>query len=66
MMTQTAVFDPLKYKDTTRQQWNIAAEDRHRWGPVRNRWLGSAKEMMCDTTGLRSGSRVRDVAAGVG
>ncbi|MDQ6955588.1 MAG: class I SAM-dependent methyltransferase [Mariprofundaceae bacterium] len=66
MMTQTVVFDPLKYKDTTRQQWNTAAEAWHRWGAFLNRWLGSATETMFDMTGIKSGSRVLDVAAGAG
>ncbi|MDQ6968376.1 MAG: class I SAM-dependent methyltransferase [Mariprofundaceae bacterium] len=65
-MTQTAVFDPLKYKETTRQQWNTAAEAWHRWGPFLNRWLGSATETMFDMTDIKPGSRVLDVAAGAG
>jgi len=66
-MAQTQiVFDPLQYKETTRRQWDTAAEAWHRWGPFLNRWLGSATENMLDMTGIKQGSRVLDVAAGAG
>jgi ubiquinone/menaquinone biosynthesis C-methylase UbiE len=64
-MTATA-FDPVKYKDTTREQWQVAAEAWHRWGPTIEQWLGPATEMMLDKAGVRAGSRVLDVAAGAG
>ena len=59
-------FDPVKYKDTTLQQWQAAAEAWHRWGPTLATWLGPATEVMLDMAGIRSGSRVLDVAAGAG
>jgi len=62
----TAAFDPLKYKETTRKQWNTAAEAWHRWGPFLNRWLGASTERMLDMSNVRQGSRVLDVAAGAG
>ena len=66
-MAQTqATFDPIKYKETTRKQWDAAAEAWHRWGPFLNRWLGPATETMLDMTGIKKGSRVLDVAAGAG
>ena len=35
----TQQFDPVKYKETTREQWHIAAEPWHRWGlPLRSGW----------------------------
>jgi len=33
-------FDPIKYKETTREQWQTAAEPWHRWGPTLEEWLG--------------------------
>lgn len=60
------VFDPVKYKDTTRQQWQAAAEAWHRWGPTLKEWLGPATEALLDMAGVREGSRVLDVAAGAG
>jgi SAM-dependent methyltransferase len=59
-------FDPLKYKQTTEQQWQDAAEAWHRWGPTLNAWLGPATELMLDMAGVGPGSRVLDVAAGAG
>lgn len=59
-------FDPAKYKDTTRQQWQAAADAWHRWGPTLAQWLGPATEVMLDMAGVGSGGRVLDVAAGAG
>lgn len=41
----TTVFDPAAYKETTRQQWDSAAEPWHRWGPTIGAWLGPATEL---------------------
>jgi SAM-dependent methyltransferase len=61
-----ATFDPIRYKATTREQWQAAAEPWHRWGPRLADWLGPATEMMLDMAGVGAGSRVLDVAAGAG
>ena len=60
------VFDATKYKETTLEQWNSAAEAWDRWGTLLSRWLGPATETMLDMTGVAEGSRVLDVAAGAG
>jgi SAM-dependent methyltransferase len=62
----TVTFDPIQYKETTRRQWEDAAEAWHRWGPTLEEWLGPATERMLDLAGVRAGSRVIDVAAGAG
>jgi len=59
-------FDPVKYKETTREQWQTAAEPWHRWGPTLEDWLGQATETMLNMTGVGTGARVLDVAAGAG
>jgi SAM-dependent methyltransferase len=59
-------FDPVTYKETTRVQWQDAAEAWHRWDPVFDRWLGPATELMLDTAGVQEGARVLDIAAGSG
>jgi ubiquinone/menaquinone biosynthesis C-methylase UbiE len=59
-------FDPIKYKETTREQWQAAAGAWHDWGPTIEKWLGPATEIMLDMAGVGSGSRVLDVAAGAG
>ncbi len=59
-------FDPIRYKQTTLQQWESAADAWHRWGSLLSEWLGGPTEMMLDMAGVRKGSRVLDVAAGAG
>ncbi len=66
MNQQAPQFNAVNYKQTTLQQWNAAAEAWHRWGPLLNRWLGSATETMLDMCEIKQGSRVLDVAAGAG
>jgi SAM-dependent methyltransferase len=59
-------FDPIKYKDTTREQWQAAAKAWNEWGALLRAWLGPATELMLDMAGVKSGHRVLDVAAGAG
>lgn len=66
MATEAAQFDPVQYKETTRKQWQAAAEAWHRWGATLEEWLGGATEAMLDAADVGPGSRVLDVAAGAG
>lgn len=59
-------FDPAKFKQTTRAQWEAAAEAWDRWGPLLSRWLGPATQAMLDMAKVGPGMRVLDVAAGAG
>ena len=59
-------FDGEKFKQTTRAQWQAAAEAWDRWGPLIGRWLGPSTEAMLDLAGVKPGSQVLDVAAGAG
>ena len=59
-------FDSDQFKETTRAQWDQAAEAWHRWGDLLNRWLGPATERMLDLAGVEAGSHILDVAAGAG
>jgi SAM-dependent methyltransferase len=61
-----AEFDPVKYKQTTRDQWQAAAQAWNRWEPVLEQWLATATEQMLDLADLREGSHVLDLAAGTG
>lgn len=65
-MNERLVFDPVKFKETTRVQWETAAEAWHRWGPVIERWLDTATETMLDMARIWPDARVLDVAAGAG
>ena len=66
MTGEATQFDPIKYKETTREQWQSAAEPWYRWGPTVDEWLGQATETMLDMAGVGPGGRVLDVAAGAG
>jgi SAM-dependent methyltransferase len=59
-------FDPERYKTTTREQWDTAAQAWHNWAPTLQQWLGPSTELMLDMAGVKPGSRVLDVAAGAG
>ncbi|WP_137919755.1 methyltransferase domain-containing protein [Hydrogenophaga sp. 2FB] len=61
-----AVFDAEKFRQTTRAQWENAADAWNRWGPLLARWLGPATEAMLDMAAVGPGARVLDVAAGAG
>jgi SAM-dependent methyltransferase len=66
MAKQTVTFDPVRYKETTREQWQAAAEAWRRWTPAIQTWLGPATERMLDLAAFGPGARVLDVAAGAG
>jgi SAM-dependent methyltransferase len=69
-ITQTTppppTFNAATYKETTRSQWETAAEAWHRWGPTLRSWLGPGTEHMLDMAAVGLGCRVLDVAAGAG
>ena len=56
----------MKYKNTTRDQWDNAAGAWHRWGPTLAGWLGESTRTMLDMAAIGPGCRVLDVAAGAG
>ena len=66
MELTTPKFDPVKYKNTTHDQWQTAAEAWYRWSPTLNQWLGKATDKMLEMAGITSGHRVLDIAAGAG
>ena len=61
-----ATFNAQQYKDTTRAQWEQAAEAWDRWDPTLTAWLDEATELMLDLVGVAPGGSVLDVAAGAG
>lgn len=61
-----AAFDADKFKQTTRAQWESAADAWDRWGGLLGQWLGPATEAMLDMAAVGPGARVLDVAAGAG
>ena len=59
-------FDPEKFRQATRAQWENAAAAWDRWSPLLKEWLGPATEAMLDMAAVGKDSRVLDVAAGAG
>lgn len=66
METTTVQFDPIKYKNTTHDQWQAAAEAWYRWSPTLNQWLGKSTDRMIVLADINTGKRVLDIAAGAG
>ena len=66
MTTPAPQFDPVKYKITTRDQWQAAAKPWHEWGPTIAAWLDPVTELMLDMARAAAGQRILDVAAGAG
>lgn len=66
MNDRLAAFDPVKFKETTRSQWEAAAEAWNRWGDFIGRWLAPATERMLELAHIGPGAHVVDVAAGAG
>ena len=66
MEPTTPQFDPVKYKNTTHDQWQAAAEAWYRWSPTLNHWLGNATDKMLEMADISNGNRVLDIAAGAG
>jgi SAM-dependent methyltransferase len=66
MAGQPQTFDPGAYKETTKAQWQEAAEAWHRWTPTIREWLAPVTKEMVSMGGIRTGARVLDIAAGAG
>ena len=66
MTAQPQGFNPVQFKEATREQWERVAEAWHRWGPTLQGWLGPVTEAMLELTHIGPGDRVLDVAAGAG
>jgi ubiquinone/menaquinone biosynthesis C-methylase UbiE len=59
-------FDPVAYKESTRQQWERVAAAWNNWSPTLERWWAPATEAMLELARFGPGSRVLDVAGGSG
>ncbi len=65
-METAAQRDSETFKAAARNQWEKAAPGWNEYTPQIRAWLRSATDAMLDMAGIRSGSRVLDVAAGAG
>jgi len=66
MNITNTTFDSVKYKETTKHQWQASAQAWHQWGPLLSTWLGSATDTLLDMAEVAPGHRILDVAAGAG
>ncbi len=66
MGTSAPQFDPVKYKNTTREQWQDAADAWYRWSDTLHKWLGPATDKMLELAEISQGHKVLDIAAGAG
>jgi len=62
MTAQPQGFDPVQFKETTREQWERGAEAWHRWRPTLQAWLGPVTEAMLELTHICGNSRGRTVS----
>lgn len=58
--------DGTMENDEAPRQWDHAAPGRARWEPVLAKWLAQPTKVMLDHAGVVIGSRVIDIACGVG
>ena len=61
-----SAFNAVKYKETTREQWQSRRQGVARLGSVSPRLARPGTEVMLDMARVGPGSRVLDVAAGAG
>src|SRR6516162_1740697 len=55
MREQWQSIDPVIYRETMREQWQSTAEGWHRWIPVLRAWVGDATELMLDLAQVGTG-----------
>ena len=65
-MSTQPQFNAARFKESTREQWELAAEAWHRWGPLLERWCGEHTATMLDMAFVQPGHRLIDIAAGSG
>jgi SAM-dependent methyltransferase len=63
---QQPSFDPAKYKNAQREQWNKDGAAWRRWNPTLDRWYGDVTRRMLDLIRIQPGQRILDIAAGAG
>ncbi len=66
MNVRKRIFDPVAFKETTRNLWDCAVVSWNRWAAFLSRWLGPATELMLDMANVQKSRRVLDAAAGAG
>jgi ubiquinone/menaquinone biosynthesis C-methylase UbiE len=58
--------DPVEFRDGQRQQWNVAATGWNKWRDLMEENVRVISERLVEMAGVQPGSRVLDVACGLG
>jgi SAM-dependent methyltransferase len=66
MQQQPPPFDPEQFKQAQRQAWSRSANGMKTWWPVIEEGVQKLSDKLVDLAGVRSGSKVLDVATGIG
>jgi ubiquinone/menaquinone biosynthesis C-methylase UbiE len=59
-------INPVEFRDAQRQQWNTAATGWNKWRELMEERVSVISERLVELAGVESGSRVLDVACGLG
>jgi len=59
-------FDVQRYKTELRRDWDAAAAGWKKWWPVFERAAQHVSDRLADLAGVKPGSRVLDIATGIG
>ena len=59
-------FDPGKYKEGQRQEWDSVAEAWRKWWPFFEQSAQQVSTKLCDMAGIDLGDRVLDISTGIG
>ena len=62
----TQQFDPSKYKEGQRQDWDSVAEAWKKWWPFFERNMQQVSTELCDLAEIKLGDRVLDISTGIG
>lgn len=62
----TQQFDPVKYKDGQRQEWDVAASSWQKWWELIEAAVQTVSDHMMELSDIGPGQRVLDIATGLG
>jgi SAM-dependent methyltransferase len=63
---ESKAIDPAEFRETQREQWDVAAPGWKKWSGWLDQRAGPVSERLVELAGIEAGHRVLDVAAGYG
>src|SRR6476659_8024871 len=63
---ETKAIDPTEFRAGQRNSWNNAATGWDKWAPQMLEWTGHVSRRLVELAEVQPGSRILDVAAGLG